>query len=43
MKQSTLREYLESFAVTIVLALFGTTFVVQAFKIPTPSMEEIFW
>ena len=40
MKQSTLREYLESFAVTIVLALFGTTFVVQAFKIPTPSMEE---
>ena len=40
MKQSTLLEYLESFAVTIVLALFGTTFIVQAFKIPTPSMEE---
>ncbi len=39
-RQSTLREYFESFVVTIVLALFGTTFVVQAFKIPTPSMED---
>lgn len=39
-KQSTLREYFESFVVTIILALFGTTFVVQAFKIPTPSMED---
>jgi signal peptidase I len=34
-----LRDYLESFLVTIILALFGTTFVVQAFKIPSPSME----
>jgi len=33
------REYLESLLVTLLLALFGTTFVVQAFKIPSPSME----
>jgi signal peptidase I len=38
--QSTLREYLESLMVTVILALFGTTFIVQAFKIPTPSMED---
>ena len=38
--QSTFREYFESFVVTIILALFGTTFIVQAFKIPTPSMED---
>src|SRR5450759_261204 len=36
---ATLREYVESLLVTIVLALFGTTFVVQAFKIPSQSME----
>jgi len=39
-KQSTVREYFESLVVTVILALFGTTFVVQAFKIPTPSMED---
>ena len=38
-KHTTLREYLESLLVTVILALFGTTFVVQAFKIPSPSME----
>ena len=38
--QSTLREYFESLVVTVILALFGTTFVAQAFKIPTPSMED---
>ena len=38
--QSTLREYFESLVVTIVLALFGTTFIVQAYKIPTPSMAD---
>jgi len=32
------REYIESLVVTIILALFGTTFVVQAFKIPSQSM-----
>lgn len=38
--KSTAREYFESLVVTVVLALFGITFVVQAFKIPTPSMEN---
>ncbi|MGH9702640.1 MAG: signal peptidase I, partial [Candidatus Acidiferrales bacterium] len=37
--QPTLREYAESLFVTIVLALFATTFIVQAFKIPSQSME----
>jgi signal peptidase I len=35
-----LREYFESLVVAIVLALFIRTFVVQAFKIPTGSMEN---
>src|SRR6202171_857397 len=38
--QTTLAEYLESLLVTVILALFGTSFVVQAFKIPSPSMEK---
>jgi signal peptidase I len=38
--QTTLSEYLESLLVTVILALFGTTFVVQAFKIPSQSMER---
>jgi len=36
---ATLREYIESLLVTVILALFGTTFVVQAFTIPSQSME----
>jgi signal peptidase I len=32
-------EFLEMLLVTMLLALFGTTFVVQAFKIPSGSME----
>jgi signal peptidase I len=36
---TSFREYAESLLVTVLLALFGTTFVVQAFKIPSPSME----
>jgi signal peptidase I len=32
-------EYIESLLFTILIALFGTTFVVQAFKIPSASME----
>jgi signal peptidase I len=36
---ATLREYIESLLVTVILALFGTTFIVQAFKIPSQSME----
>src|SRR6202043_2803513 len=34
-----LLEFFESLLVTILLALFGTTFIVQAFKIPSESME----
>lgn len=37
--QTSVREYIESLLVTVILALFGTTFVVQAFKIPSQSME----
>ncbi|MGB7025022.1 MAG: signal peptidase I [Candidatus Acidiferrales bacterium] len=37
--EAALREYLASLLVTIIIAVFGTTFVVQAFKIPSPSME----
>jgi signal peptidase I len=37
---STLREYVDSLLVTVILALFGTTFLLQAFKIPSSSMEE---
>ncbi len=38
-ERTSLREYVESLLVTVVLALFGTTFIVQAFKIPSKSME----
>ncbi len=36
---TTLSEYFESLLVTVLLALFATTFILQAFKIPSPSME----
>jgi signal peptidase I len=39
-KKSTLREYFESICIAVILALFIRTFVVQAFKIPTGSMEK---
>ena len=39
-RKSTLREYFESICVAVILALFVRTFVVQAFKIPTGSMEN---
>ncbi len=39
-KKSTIREYFESIVITAIIALFATTFVVQAFKIPTGSMES---
>src|SRR5438309_6214931 len=39
-KKSTIREYFESLVITVILALFGTTFIVQDFRIPTPSMED---
>jgi signal peptidase I len=38
--KSTAREYFESVVVAVILALFIRTFVVQAFKIPTGSMEN---
>ncbi len=39
MHKSTLREYVESILIAAILALFIRTFVFQAFKIPTGSME----
>ena len=39
-KKSTAREYFESIVIAVILALFIRTFVVQAFKIPTGSMEN---
>ncbi len=39
MKKSVVREYAESLIIAVVLALFVRTFVFQAFKIPTGSME----
>ena len=38
-RKSTLREYAEAAAIAILLALFIRAFVVQAFKIPSGSME----
>ena len=38
-KKSTFREYAEAIIVALVLALIIRTFVVQAFKIPSGSME----
>src|SRR5207245_6632970 len=38
-KKSVAREYLESLVVAFILATFIRTFAVQAFKIPTGSME----
>jgi signal peptidase I len=38
-RKSTIREYFESICVAVILAFFVRTFVVQAFKIPSGSME----
>jgi signal peptidase I len=38
-KKSTIREWSEALAIAILLALFIRTFAVQAFKIPSGSME----
>src|SRR5258707_7598648 len=35
-----LREYLESAVVHVIMALFGMTFIVQAVKVPTGSMQN---
>ncbi len=34
------REYFESAVVTVIMALFGMTFIVQAVKVPTGSMQN---
>jgi signal peptidase I len=38
-RHSVFLEYAESLLVTVILALFFTSFIVQAYRIPTPSME----
>ncbi len=38
--KSVFREYFESFAVTLVMAIFGMTFVLQAVTVPTGSMQN---
>ncbi|MBA3014850.1 MAG: signal peptidase I [Desulfobulbaceae bacterium] len=38
-KKSLVREYIEAILIALVLALFIRTFIVQAFKIPSGSME----
>lgn len=38
-KKKIIKEYLEPIAIAILIALFIRTFVVQAFKIPSSSME----
>ncbi len=40
MKKSVLREYFESIVIAVILALFVRTWAVQAFKIPTGSVEN---
>ena len=39
-KKSLVREYFESAVVTLIMALFGMTFIVQAVKVPTGSMKN---
>jgi signal peptidase I len=39
-RKSTIREYFDSIVIALILALFVRTWVVQAFKIPTGSMEN---
>ena len=38
--KSTAREYFESFVVTLIMAIFGMTFIVQAVTVPTGSMQN---
>lgn len=39
-RKTIFREYFESAAVTVIMALFGMTFIVQAVKVPTGSMQN---
>jgi signal peptidase I len=41
--RSVIREYFESGVVTLVMAIFGMTFIVQAVKVPTGSMKNTIW
>lgn len=38
--KSVAREYFESFVVTLIMAIFGMTFIVQAVTVPTGSMQN---
>lgn len=38
--KSVIREYFESFVVTLIMALFGMTFILQAVTVPTGSMQN---
>ncbi|MBP9111120.1 MAG: signal peptidase I [Pyrinomonadaceae bacterium] len=38
--KSTVREYFESFVVTLIMAIFGMTFILQAVTVPTGSMQN---
>jgi signal peptidase I len=38
--KSVFREYLESFTVTLIMAIFGMTFILQAVTVPTGSMQN---
>ena len=39
-EKSVFREYLEAFLIAVIFATFARTYVVQAFKIPSGSMEQ---
>src|SRR5687768_15801153 len=39
-RKTWVREYFESAVVTVIMALFGMTFIVQAVKVPTGSMQN---
>ena len=38
--KSAFREYFESFTVTLIMAIFGMTFIIQAVTVPTGSMQN---
>src|SRR5438046_9590753 len=40
LRKGIIREYFESAVVTVIMALFGMTFIVQAVKVPTGSMQN---
>lgn len=38
--KSTIREYFESLVITLIMAIFGMTFILQAVTVPTGSMQN---